>query len=322
MNSFRKENFEHKYTRRKNHHDYQAPCQYHIILKKNPDFPHWGEVAGDPDIEDKKNGGAYIEKSLLGRLIDRHIYNYPNKFNFIKIQQYTVMPDHAHVYLQVLKRMPKKLSYYITGLKGEIARDYSEKSGKKFLPVDIFQENFTDKIIYFGLNFSKIIFYIKDNPRRLAYRKKYPKWFERKDIIIDGVVYEGYGNHFLMDNPFKLVVRGHLRNTPEENSALVQASLEHVDSGGVLVSPFIHPAENEAMVKARLRGGKIIRIQNKPFKERYKPGETEFYECTKGNLLILAPKGKNFDDDFRKACKQMNALAERIVAIDHIDSQA
>ena len=33
------------YTRRKRNHDYCSPCHYHIIIKKNPNFPLWGQSA-------------------------------------------------------------------------------------------------------------------------------------------------------------------------------------------------------------------------------------------------------------------------------------
>lgn len=309
-----------KFIRRKKDHDYKSPCHYHIILRKHMEFPFWGHVAGDPDIPLGKPGEAQIEKTLEGKIIGSHIFNFPKKHPFIHIKRYKVMPDHVHIFLQVRERMQKALGYYINGLKFEIAEEISLKLNKKLLPLDIFEENFRDIIVYIGHDFSIINNYIDDNPRRLAFRFKYPLWFEKRDVMIDGVLYEGYGNHFLLDNPFKFHVREHLRSTPEERQELLELSLEHVDSGGILISTFINNTEKSIRDITKAIGGKMIRIQDKPFGLKYKPSQDEFYQCSRGQLLILAPKDKPFAMGFREACKEMNALAKKIADKQYLQS--
>ncbi|MCH5242316.1 MAG: hypothetical protein J1F67_07810 [Muribaculaceae bacterium] len=306
----------HKYTRRKKDHDYFSSCHYHIILRKAPNCPFYGNVIGDALIPYNQPGCADIERTKLGKIISGNIYDLPKLFPVLQINQYKVMPDHVHIFLWVKDRSDKHLGKMIAILKSNISKEASVYFRQNILSSDIFEENYTDKIVYAGRNFDIIVNYIRLNPHRLAIRFQFPKYFERKDIIeIDGEEFEAYGNHFLLENPFKMLVRGHRRNTAEENEKLIDECLEHVAEGGVLVSPFIHPVEKFIKERAEDMGGKIIRIEGMSFGEKFKPADHEFNLCGEGRRLIIAPKisiGKSGRQVFMK----LNEIAEKIATME------
>lgn len=305
-----------KYTRRKKDHDYFSACRYHIILKKADSCPFFGSVKGNALILDKEMGGAYIDHTKLGKIISGNIFNLSKTFKILLVKQYCVMLDHVHIFLHVTEASDKHLGKYIGILKALISQEASKYFGKEIASIDIFEPNFTDKIIYHGRNFEVISNYIKMNPHRLAMRFQFPKYFERKDIIeIEGEEFEAYGNHFLLENPFKMLVRGHRRNTAQENEKLIDECLEHVAEGGVLVSPFIHPVEKFIKERAENMGGKIIRIEGMSFGEKFKPADHEFNLCGEGRRLIIAPKisiGKSGRQVFMK----LNGIAEKIATME------
>ncbi|MCH5234227.1 MAG: hypothetical protein J1E16_02965 [Muribaculaceae bacterium] len=305
-----------KYTRRKKDHDYYSACRYHIILRKAHSCPFFGSVKGNALILDKKMGGAYIDHTKLGKIISGNIFNLSKTFKNLFVKQYCVMPDHVHIFIHVTEASDKHLGKYIGILKSLISLEASNCFGREINAIDIFEPNFTDKIIFHGRNFDVISNYIQLNPHRLAMRFQFPKFFERRDIIeIDGEEFEAYGNHFLLDNPFKMVVRGHRRNTETENEKLIDECLEHVAEGGVLVSPFIHPVEKFIRERAEEMGGKLIRIEGMSFSEKFKPWDHEFNLCSEGRLLIIAPKlsiGKTGREVFMK----LNGIAEKIATME------
>lgn len=307
-----------KYTRRKKDHDYYSACKYHIILRKAESCPYFGIVKGNALIQDKKQGGAYIDLTKLGKIISGNIYNLSRTFNILLVKQYCVMPDHVHIFLHVTKSSDKYLGKYIGILKSLIAKEATLQFGKEISSRDIFEPNFTDKIIYYGRNLDAVSNYIKLNPQRLAMRFQFPKYFERGEIVeIEGEQFEAYGAHFLLENPFRMVVRSHRQNTTEENERLIDECLEHVASGGVLVSPFIHPVEKFIRDRAEEMGGKLIRIQGEKFNEKFKPSDHEFNLCSQGRLLIIAPKvtiGKSGREVFMK----LNGIAEKIATMGTI----
>lgn len=101
------------------------------------------------------------------------------------------MPDHVHIFLWMSARSEKHLGFYIGMLKSLITKEYSEHCGKDLSHLDIFLENYTDKIIYPDMNFDIIFKYIKGNPYRLAIKKVYPKFFQRKTVFeVNGEDYE------------------------------------------------------------------------------------------------------------------------------------
>lgn len=306
------EDFIHKYTRRKRGHDYYAPCRYHIILKKSPYCCSFGSLH-IPASRENLVEEVRIDHSKLGKIICGNIYSFTRKFPVVKINQYCVMPDHVHIFLWMSARSEKHLGFYIGMLKSLITKEYSEHCGKDLSHLDIFLENYTDKIIYPGMNFDIIFRYIKGNPYRLAIKKVYPKFFQRKTVFeVNGEDYEAYGNLFLLTHPFKKAVRAHRNNTLSQNEELKEEMFEHVAEGGILVSPFVNKVEKEIRAKTEEMAGKYIKLQAQPFGERYSPSGHYFDLCKQGRLLIIAPI-KPIGDFGYQSCHKLNDIASDIV---------
>lgn len=302
-----------KYTRRKKNHDYRSPCHYHIILRKALQCPDYGTVVGSPLIPYPQSGCADILHTKLGKIIGSHIFNLPHRFSNVGVYQYKVMPNHVHIFFRVKKRSDTHLGKYISILKSDIAEEFSQYCKVQIKHNQIFEENYTDKIVYLGRDFNVIINYIRENPHRLAMQLQFPEFFQRKDFIeYEGISYEGYGNHFLLKNPFKLMLRLHRNCTDMEFEEIKDKALEHLVEGGVLVSPFINPLEKKIRDLGQLMGGKIIKIQKDAFTDKYKPYKSNFNYSATGHQLIIAPKITLGDSMNREIALRLNRLAEKI----------
>lgn len=311
--------FEHKYTRRNRAHDYKAPCTYHIILKKTACAPNFGSLTGDPRIAPGKPGCADIANSPVGDIIENAICDLPSFCPAIQIYQYKVMPDHVHILLRVKDRLQRAIGSYIGGMKTGIKKDWNKlrkrnNPDSEILEEELFDKNFTDKIIYPSRSLDAVFRYIRENPHRLAIRKFYPGFFQRiRNIYVKGEQFEAYGNLFHLRNPFKSQVVVHRCNTAKQNEELHEEWMREAATGGVLVSPFIAELEKKAYREAVELGGRIIYIQNESFSERYKPSEREFNLCCEGRMLLMAPVNSYGKDITYKICHQMNDIAEEIV---------
>lgn len=81
-------------------------------------------------------------------------------------------------------------------------------------------------------------------------------------------------------------------------------------NGGVLISPFISPAEKAVRLEAEEVGGRFILIVNESIDARYKPSGHDFELCEAGRMLIVSA---NLPGDLsRQTCLSMNTLAENL----------
>ena len=218
----------------------------------------------------------------------------------------------------ITERSTKALGYYISNLTGAIRREWKAITGYEY---PLFEKGYNDRIIHPQRPLDTIFRYIRENPHRLAARKMYPTFFRRVyNIIISGKSYQSYGNQFLLRNPFKEQVIVH-RSDDEDTRRRMRALWHYTAvNGGVLVSPFISPAEKAIRDEAIQAGGRIIHTTHTPFPDRYKPNAREFDLCCQGRLLILAPTvpssivPSSSDTISRAQCLDMNTLAADICA--------
>lgn len=91
----------------------------------------------------------------------------------------------------------------------------------------------------------------------------------------------------------------------------------YAENGGVLVSPFISPAEKRIRDQALAVGGSLIILRAEGFPERFKPSGYEFELCDSGSLLLLAPwpYSSRKNTITRSQALSLNAMAEQIAAI-------
>ncbi|MCH5346432.1 MAG: transposase [Muribaculaceae bacterium] len=303
---FYKEEFNHRYTRRDKNHDYYAPFIYHVILKKDRDCGPFGMVKGDPRIGWGTKGCAYVARSPIGKTIARELSNLQEAFPAVKIYQYCIMPDHVHILLRILERSDYHLGDYINRLKGAITRQYSQT---------VFKPEFTDKPLYHNHSLNGLYVYIRDNPRRLAMRIRYPQFFQRvRSINIAGRECEAYGNFFLLRNPDKDAVKISRHYNSETLATHTKRWLYGAATGTILVSPFISPTERAIRDEAIALGGHFIFITHEAFPERFKPRASDFDLCACGRLLIISLRYRPGTPLSRAICMEMNALAASIAA--------
>ena len=262
-------------------HDYRSRCIYHITISKAASCPVFSYISGT-------SSAPLVTRSTIGEIIEQQILNFPKLCPSLQILQYVIMPDHIHFAIFARNYLPRAIGSYIGMMKvktGQIIRE--------IFPAikDVFTPDFHDRYLRPFHSLETIITYIIENPKRLLERKENPGFFQRiNNIEIKGSYWQAYGNIQLLYNPFKGPVVIH-RADSESMKAAKYNRWKHIsENGGVLVSPFISPAEKEVRRQCENANGKIILLTNKPLSEREKPAAHDFERCSQGHLLILAPQ--------------------------------
>lgn len=263
-----------------------------ITLSKNVSVSDLGRLSGEK-----------IELTEFGHCIKRQIKLIQLLHPALKVLQYCIMPDHVHLLLFVQNKLDEPIGKYIARFKVEV----NNSAGG----IKIFEDGFNDQILMKERSLDTLFNYIRENPRRLAVRRAYPEFFRRVNgLEIGGQRYSVYGNLYLLRNPFREQVVVHRADTEQQRKKNRDRWLYAAANGGVLVSPFISPAEKAVRQEAEKLGSKIILIINEAMGERYKPVGHDFELCESGRLLIVsAPVSKSLT---REACLAMNALAANI----------
>lgn len=299
-----------RYHKRAFAHNYKAPFIYHLIFKKREECEVFGVVRGDARIAPGLPGSAYIEESILGRVIAREIIGLQKRFPVFQNYQFKVMPDHVHLLLRVKDWLEFHLDYYLEDLFNVIANSYSHLKGYEIKAEYIFQAGYCDKPLLLKRSLDGLFQYIRENPHRLAMRHQFPQFFQRsRKLRIGDVEYEAYGNMFLFRNPDKEAVKISSKFTPEEIDQKKTAWLSGASKGTILVSPFISRAEKGIRTEAESLGGKIILITHEAFGERFKPAAHDFKLCSEGRLLIISLGLPVNTPLSRDICNVMNTLA-------------
>lgn len=220
------------------------------------------------------------------------------------------MPDHVHILLRVKKWSDLHLDYYVDNLCLNVVNKYNQVAGTRFSLDDIFEPGYCDKPLLLGRSLETLFRYLRENPHRLAMRQQYPDFFRRvRRLSVGDNTYEAYGNLFLFRNPDKTAVKISRSYSEEKRAALRAEWLEAARTGGILVSPFISPAERAIREEAEALGSRIILITHEAFGERYKPAAHDFELCAAGRMMIISmghPVGTTLT---RELCLQMNDLA-------------
>lgn len=301
-----KDDFTHHYKRRAFYHDYRSPAIYHVTLNKSNEAPLFGNLTGDYRIKNGEPGCVRVELSMLGTIIRNTIHSIPIYHPVVELYQYIVMPDHIHVLLRIKEYSPKPLGYYISNLTGAVTREWRAMTGVAY---SVFEKGYNDKIIGSTRSLDTVFRYIRDNPRRLAVRCACPEYFRRVNkITIAGHACRAYGNFQLLQCPFKEQVVVHRADSQAVCAANHARWIYTAANGGVLVSPFISPAEKAVRTEADEAGGRFITITNRRMEERYKPAGRDFELCEAGRLLIVSPDSLDIDLT-RRTCMAMNSLA-------------
>lgn len=299
-------------NRRAAFHNYKAPCTYMISISKDPACADFSVILGKPDsmTEDP----VRLDLSPVGRIIKKQICDLDRMPEFA-IHNYVIMPDHVHILWQVKCWLPKDFGYYVGLFKSRCTTAWRKINNDTEEPhklPPVFAPKFNDRIAFsteIAARFSK---YISDNPRRRQIARLYPHLFDRrrKIRILDREM-DVYGNFQLLKYPLISAVIVSRRYTPEQRRKYEREWDETIRSGGVLISPFISPAEKAVMKRGIEEGASIIRLIPDGIGERYKPSGMEFDLCAQGRCLhIGAPRPSAHTPELhRAACLQLNEMA-------------
>ena len=290
-------------------HDYTQRCIYMITLNKNPLMENFGILQGDYRIQTGQKGAAFISSTALGKAIKSTLRRFNSTEPNVRVLQYALMPDHLHILLFV--------EYPTEDTLGKIIARFKIEVNKASGITGVFAKGFNDQILKSSRSLAVLYRYLRENARRLAVRRARPEFFRRVNALeIGGKTFQAYGNFQLLDCPFKEQVIVHRADSSETKQKNREQWLYTAANGGVLVSPFISPAEKEIRKEAEEAGGRFILIINEPMGERYKPAGREFELCEAGRLLIISA---NLPGELsRKTCLAMNELAEGFAGMEEI----
>lgn len=304
----------HNNHRRALWHDYRRRCIYMVTVTKRRGAPDFGYLTGATATE------AHIEPTAAGEVIAAEIKATPAHNPEIRILSFVIMPDHFHLLMFVTREMPRPLGSVIQAMKAAATRKIRATCARATARGDepIFEEGFHDRILTGEGQLETLRRYISDNPRRLFVKRAMPDLFRRHNhLMIDDMEFAAYGNIFLLRDFDKMNVVVHRADTPESRRENERKWLACARNGGVLVSPFISPAEKQIREMAIDAGGRLVVLRNEGFEERFKPSGREFELCAEGKLLLLAPwpDGRSRMAVTRREALAMNELARRLATL-------
>lgn len=267
----------------------------------------FGSLAGDWRLPKGSKGRSYIKASPLGSIIKTCLKDIGSIHPALRIYQYALMPDHLHLLLSVEDELDEVV--------GRKLADFKVMVNNRSNLESVFERGFNDQILTTSRNLDVIYNYLRENPFRLAVRFAKPDYFSRvNNIQIGNRLYSTYGNFQLLKNPFKDQVVVHRADSSEKKNEDRARWLHTGANGGILVSPFISPAEKAIRSEAETLGAKIILITHEAFPERFKPSARDFALSEEGRLLIISLGLPPETELTRAHCLQMNALAKTIAA--------
>lgn len=287
-------------------HDYTKPCRYMITLKKLPSAAAFSIIKIKNASQSLTPQNIFTQWSPIGKIIADTLYHISSIYPEITVEQYAVMPDHVHFLVCVKEPLNEHLGCYIARIKVNIERDAGIS--------EIFEPGYNDQILKPSRSLDTLYKYIRENPYRLAVRRHHPDFFTCiNNLSVAGTPCQAYGNLQLLDNPFKEAVIIHRSDDAATRNRHREQWLYTAANGGVLVSPFISPAERQIRAEAEALGGRIILLTNRPLAAREKQSGNDFRQCAKGNLLLLAPSTLPPEANLSRAtCLTLNRLAQTI----------
>ncbi len=301
--------------RRAKWHDYYSRCIYLITINKAQRIPAFASI----QPPSQRNLIAKTELTPLGEDIKKTILMLESRYPFVRILRRAVMPEHVHFIIFVTQKTDCHLGKIIATFKGLCTchyhgiKDTDDTSGLNLTPV--FEQGYNDRIVTHKSQLSRIINYVDDNPRRRYDRITHRGYHSRHFLVDDeGNTYEAYGNLQLLHNRQIEAVKVSRSYTPDELVAKKRAWLQAIQTGGVIVSPFISKAEKAVKNWAYDNGGNVIYLELNGFGKNYAPKEPMHTLCSEGRLQLIAPTSHSYSahTTTREECLRMNDLAVKI----------
>lgn len=197
--------------------DYKSPCIYQItIALADRRSEALGRLVIDSDGEgDPIQVEAHVELTAAGRAVEaewRRMGEFTPAIRPLEIQ---VMPDHIHGILRVTERLARPLGQILAGFKTGSSKAATGKPG-------FWSEGFQDTILFHEGQLENMFTYLRDNPRRLAVKRLYRKFFTvKRDLAVEvgltpaqqnnsgglALHFQAIGNEALLKSPMILQVQ-------------------------------------------------------------------------------------------------------------------
>lgn len=295
--------------------NYRGEGIYHFTLVVMDHFPLFGSLEGDSAEE------ANIQLNEFGQQVWKMLSGLPQfyapKGYALKIIAAQIMPDHIHVIIQVLEKLPQSIGHVIKGFKAGCTILYKQicDTGDKnvtemkniFHFARIFASSgsiwnpdvsyYHERILHHYDQLQPMIDYVHDNPRRLWLKRANPDLFRiKQDKRIAGTPCLVLGNIFLADIPLKALLQCSRRMTQAEIETRKAECLREAENGTVFVSGAISEGEKQICRALRQAGFPLIILltegfpaPDSPHYKYYKPQGVYFEACAAGKLLLVQP---------------------------------
>ena len=331
--------------RRDINHDYCERCIYMVSLEVEGRMPVFGQLEGNPLVENCEEDEPRIVLSELGEIVQNEWMGIHGYYPEIEVLQVQMMPDHMHGILFVKTPMKVHLGHVINGFKTGCRKALRalKKRGEstilaaaqppltkkstfyphppspqvavvppQLIPDCLFSKGFNDLILRSYDELSTWKNYLRDNPRRLLLKRAVPELLRPFfGIKIGRNTFSGIGNRNLLKAPKRMSVRVSRRLTDQEINNEVRRYLQEAKRGVVLVSPAISKGEKKVMRAVFDAGFPTIVIMENGFTSMSKPKGEQFYACANGLLLMLSPWEHHNERKplTSEQCRQMNCIA-------------
>ena len=160
--------------------DYKAPCIYQItIALADRRSEALGRLVIDSDgAGDPIQAEAHVELTAAGRAVEAEWRRMGELTPAIRPLEIQIMPDHIHGILRVTERLARPLGQILAGFKTGSSKAATGKPG-------FWSEGFQDTILFREGQLENMFNYLRDNPRRLAVKRLYRKFFTvKRDLKI------------------------------------------------------------------------------------------------------------------------------------------
>ena len=258
--------------------DYKSPCIYQITLAL---ADRGSEALGHLVIDSDGNGDpsrveSHVELTAAGRAVESEWRRIGELTPAIKPLELQIMPDHIHGILRVTERLSRPLGQIFAGFKTGSSKAAIGAGG-------FWSEGFQDTILFHEGQLENMFSYLRDNPRRLAVKRLYRRFFTVKRDLKIGLTPNKQNSSTTAPRPVGAA-----------SAAPLIAHFEAIGNEALLKAPHIFQVQCSRSYLAYKRvakpggGLKIARDDaRRPIIERESP---EFGEKLK-TLLAMAEKG-------------------------------
>ncbi len=157
----RKDQLQSRKSYRLKNYDYSQPGYYFVTICTYQKRKIFGIKYGDD-----------IKLNSIGKIIHQEWLNIHNRFKFICLDQFIVMPDHFHAIIQIKENHGKTISNIVGAFKSISSnqiRKHIQINDRSIIYNPLWQSRFHDHIIKSERELNIVRRYIRNNPKNLKY---------------------------------------------------------------------------------------------------------------------------------------------------------